>query len=72
MIDQNNSIMVTVAHIRTAKLCSRGARQWFQHHGLDYSKFLSEGLPIEQIEGTNDALGKMVAKVAREHAAGDD
>lgn len=64
-------IMCNVKHIRHAKLCSRGARQWFQARGLDYNQFLFHGLPVEQIEATGDALGKMVAQFARQDAAGE-
>lgn len=64
--------MVTVAHIRAANFCSRGARQWFTRHGLDYNEFITRGLPIEAIEGTGDAMGKMVADKARAAAIGDD
>lgn len=68
----NEQIMVTVAHIRAANFCSRGARQWFARHGLDYNEFLARGLPIEQIEATGDAMGALVAQRARQAAAGED
>ncbi len=45
---------------------------WFQRHGLDYARFLREGLPVEEIEATGDALGMKVADVARRAADGDD
>ncbi len=65
------AILVTMEHVRIAKLCSRGARAWFRHHGLDYITFIKDGLPVEVIEGTNDALGRKVADIARAHAAGE-
>lgn len=65
-------IFVNVADIRAANFCSRGARQWFTRHGLDYNEFLVRGLPIEQIEGTNDDLGRLVAEHARKRAAGEE
>lgn len=65
-------IMVTVAHLRAADLCSRGARQWFSRHGLDYQAFITKGVPIEAIEATGDALGALVASKARAEAAGED
>lgn len=59
------AVIVKMCHIRAAKMCSRGARAFFERHGLDWSKFLSEGLPVEQIEATGDAMALQVAKVAR-------
>lgn len=64
-------IMVTVADVRAIKFCSRGARQWFARHGLDYNEFVTRGLPIEQIENA-DALGRQVADQARLRHAGED
>lgn len=45
---------------------------WFSRHGLDYTQFLNHGYPASVIEATGDALGKLVADVARKAAAGDD
>lgn len=58
-------VIVTMQHVRQAKLCSHGTRQFFRRHGLDYQKFLSEGLPAETIEATGDAMALQVVEVAR-------
>lgn len=63
-------ITVTMEHVREAKLCSRGAKQWFDHHKLDFRHFLMHGYPVETIESTEDALGRLVAKIAREEHEG--
>lgn len=63
--------LVTVKHVRAAKFCARGARIWFDRHGLDYNEFVFKGLPIEQIENTGDELGRLVAAIARQDAAGE-
>ena len=65
-------IIVTMTHVRAAGLCSRGAKQWFARNGLDFRTFLTEGYPVEVIEGTQDALGLKVAALTRQmHAEGD-
>ena len=64
-------ITVTVAHMRVAKMCSRGARIWFARYGLDFNQFITKGYPVEVIENT-DALGKQVAAIARAEAAGEE
>lgn len=59
------TILVTMQHVRKAKMCSRGARAFFERHNLDWQKFLDEGLPVEQIEATGDAMALQVAEVAK-------
>jgi hypothetical protein len=51
-------------HIRQAKMCSRGARDFFVRHGLDWPRFLEEGLPEEDFINTQDAMALHVVEVA--------
>lgn len=57
---------VTIRHIRQAKMCGIGARAFFKRHGLDWDEFLREGVAIELIEATGDAMALKVCEVARE------
>ena len=59
------TVIVTMRHIRQARMCSRGTRAFFARHGLDWSQFLSEGLPAEKFEATGDAMALRVVEVAR-------
>lgn len=59
------NILVRMEHVRAAKMCSRGARAFFDRHGLDWNAFIREGIPVEQIEATGDAMALQVAEVAR-------
>jgi hypothetical protein len=68
----SSEVLVTVAHLRKARMCSRGARMWAQRYGIDYVRFLHEGVPASTLEATGDALGKKLAAVARAEAAGED
>lgn len=61
--------MVTVAHMREAKLCARGARQFAARHNLDFNRFIATGLPASEFEATGDAIALLVAKLARDEAA---
>lgn len=65
-------IMVNVNHIRQARLCSRGARQWFSLHGIDWQQFITKGIEIEKLEALGDAFGDRVCACARAEAAGED
>jgi hypothetical protein len=63
-----SEIMVTMRHIRQCKMCSRGARAFFERHGLDWAAFLKGGVPAEALESTGDAMAKQVAQAARKEA----
>lgn len=47
-------MIVRVHHIRAARLCMRGARNWFAQHGLDWNDFLTNGLPADAVRALND------------------
>lgn len=61
-----SKIRVRMKHIRKADLCARGTREWFAHHNLNYSDFLTNGIPVEVMEATGDQAALNVAKIARE------
>lgn len=56
-------------HVRQMGFCSRKIRDWFQVQNLDYTKFLQEGIDVEIVEATGDAVAIMIAKLARDEAA---
>ncbi|MAQ09574.1 MAG: hypothetical protein CMQ11_07045 [Gammaproteobacteria bacterium] len=60
------TIIVKMVDIRSAKLCSNGARGFFARHNLDWNKFLSEGLPEEVFIATGDDNALRVVEKARE------
>lgn len=62
-------ITVHMHHIRSAKLCSAGARQWFDKHDLSWTDFLHDGLPVEVVEATGCAIALRVTAIAREEAS---
>ena len=59
-------IVVTMSHIRKAKLCSRGTRAFFEKHNLDWNAFLAEGIDAEKLRQTGDAMALQVVKVAED------
>lgn len=61
----DTAVLVRMEHVRAARMCSRGARTFFARHNLDWERFLREGLPVEQVEATGDAMAIQVAEVAR-------
>lgn len=61
----SEQVLVKMEHIRAARMCSRGARTFFERHGLDWQKFLKDGLPAETLAATGDAMALQVVEVAR-------
>lgn len=59
------SVVVTMRDIRACKMCSGGTRDFFKRHGMDWNKFLAEGLPEEQFIATGDAMAMQVVEAAR-------
>lgn len=58
-------VTVTMRDVRKAKMCARGARQFFGVHGLDWSGFLKNGISSEDLESTGDAMAMKCVEVAR-------
>ena len=57
---------VFMSDVRRARMCSKGARDFFARHGLDWSAFLREGIDAEALWGTGDPMAQEVVQVARE------
>ncbi len=60
-----NTVKIRMTHIRKVSMCSKGAREFFKKHNLDWQKFLDEGLDSNLIEATGDAMALEVVKVAK-------
>lgn len=57
---------ITMADIRAAKMCSKGARKFFARHDWDWSDFLRNGIDADVVQATGDAMAMTVLEVARE------
>lgn len=58
-------VIVTMRDIRQAKMCSGGPRTFFARHGLDWSDFLTNGIPASKLLETGDAMAEIVVEIAR-------
>ncbi len=56
-------------HLRQARLCSRGAREWFKLHDLSFHDFTTIGIPVSAAEATGDAFAITLAELARKEAS---
>lgn len=56
---------VTMADVRARRWCARGAREFCQRHGLDWTGFVREGVPCSVLEAIGDGVGLELAAAAR-------
>lgn len=60
--------IIEINHLRELGLCVRGAKQWFRLHSLDFSDFLTHGIPCSRVEQLDDVLAKRVVAYVREES----
>ena len=53
------------------KYCNPGTRLFFDRYGLDWRRFVLEGLPAADFEATGDAMAIALAEVARARVAAE-
>ena len=58
-------LMIHMKHVREAKYCVSGLKQFFVKHNLDIREFSRNGLPEDVFLATNDAMAIAVVEVAR-------
>lgn len=63
-----SDVVVTMQDCRELRYCARGVRKLCERYGIDYSKFLAEGIRAEDLlDATNhDGMVVAVVEVARE------
>jgi hypothetical protein len=63
-----SELRVYVHHVRAAKLCMSGARKWFAMRGLDWNRFLEEGLSADFLRELNDPISNRALAQAEAEA----
>lgn len=58
-------LRVYARHMRAARLCMPGARRWFAAHGLNWSDFVSNGIPATILGQWGDPLADRAIQKAR-------
>lgn len=61
-------MIITIDHIRAAGMCARQSRVWAARHGIDWTDFLTNGIPEEVLLATGDVLAAQVVEVAHQEA----
>ncbi len=49
---------LTIDHLRELKYCSRGSRDFFLAHNLNWGLFLQQGIDINLLRGIDDEMVK--------------
>ena len=62
---RDSEIIITMKDIRSAAMCSRGARAFFIKHNLDWKSFLERGICATELSEIQDAMKDKVVEVAR-------
>jgi hypothetical protein len=57
---------ITVSDMRALQYCAHGSRLFARRHGLDWSRFVRDGIPVEEVERIDDAMMRRVIEVARQ------
>ena len=60
---------VTVQDCRALKYCSRGMRDFFTRHGIDWLQFVREGVDAGELP-QDDAMARDVIAQAKQREAG--
>lgn len=56
---------IYIKDIRDAGHCVKGTRDWFDRHGLDFRKFLREGISEEEFTTKGDALARRIVDLKK-------
>ena len=62
-------MMIYWQDLRKAKMCHKGARQWFSHYGLDWSDFVHNGIDSAILLSTGDAYAKQLIETVEQWEA---
>lgn len=71
MTEVTSELRVFMRHVRAAKICAPGTRNFFRDNGLDWRDFLKNGIPVTTIReiGDHNAL-KAAIEAEKEQAGG--
>lgn len=67
----SDCVMVRVKHVRMARLCTGGMREWLRLHGMDPMEMIRVGISADRLEATGDKFAMDVCKIARADARKD-
>lgn len=54
---------IYMSDIRKAKMCAHGCRAFFLLQGWDFQDFLKNGIELEKVRATKDAMAMQVVEI---------
>lgn len=58
---------ITVDDMGSMRYCARGSRAFAKKHGLDFRKFIEEGIDADELVATGDGMAiELVERIKRE------
>ena len=63
-------VLVLLEDLRTARMCGRAARPWFERQGLDWNEYITNGIDADLLRATGDGLALKVVAVAEARVNG--
>lgn len=58
-------MIITHRHLRAFKYCNNGARKFFKQHNLNWSNFVTQGLPDTEFIDTGDDMAIKLVEFAK-------
>lgn len=71
MTEVTSELRVYSRHIRAAKICMNGSRQFFVKHDLNWNDFLDNGIPVSVLKKIGDPIALRAARQAELEAGND-
>lgn len=56
---------IYMSDLRKAKMCARGSRAFFLSQGWDWRDFLKNGIDLEVVKSTDDAMALQIVEMVK-------
>lgn len=56
---------IYMSDLRKAKMCARGSRAFFLSQGWDWQEFLKNGIDLEVVKSTDDAMALQIVEMVK-------
>lgn len=61
----DDELIIHMSDVRSVRMCSRGARDFFRRHDLDWEDFLKNGISAARLVATGDHMALQVVEATR-------
>jgi len=61
-----SGVIIKMHHAKSLNYCSRGVKHWCKQHGINYLRFVKEGVDEDVLLAIDDSMSRKVVEIARE------